>query len=169
VAKLNPELAREIRARAAAGERQLDIAKAFGVTPPTVCQVLKGNLYPDQPRPRPPRPRQRTPARPRPLTPNATRVLAILKGRSSALSRQEVAETLGVSPEVAGNALRILWKRRLAERLGSGHETSYRVPQAPIIQVAPRGDRPRLLGLRAAWLREQQSQAGGDQIAEAAQ
>jgi len=150
--KLNLLLATEIRRRVAAGEQQKALAAEFGVKPPAVNAVVHGRLYPDQPRPRPAR--QPTPARPRQLTQNATRVLAILRGRSSAVSKQEVAETLGVSPEVAGSALRTLRLGGLVEKVGMWAETRYRLTRPAQALSAPRGDRPRSLGLRAAWLRQ---------------
>jgi DNA-binding transcriptional ArsR family regulator len=167
-AKLNHEIAGEIRRRAATGERQREIAKAFGVTPPTINAIVHGRLYPDQPRP----PRQATPARPRRPTPNATRILGVLSGRSSACSPLELAEITGLSRGRVGDALRVLRLKGVVERVGQYQETRYRMVRATAAPTAPRGDRPRALGLRAAWLREHASQLQGedspDQATEAA-
>ena len=167
MAKLNPELAREIRRRAAQGERQKALAVAFNVTVPAISKVLRGDTYPDQPRPT---------RRPDPSTRrshSADSVLAVLQGRSSALSPAELVETTGLSRLSVGDALRTFRRSGLIERLGSGHETGYRMVRAtPAAPTVPRGDRPRTLGLRAAWLREHSSQFqcgdSTDQVTEAA-
>lgn len=88
----------------------------------------------------------------------ANRVLALLQSRPIARSASELTETLGVHKETVSAALKNLHKRGLVVKVGTSSNTRYRASgAAPVAPTAPslRGDRPRLLGLRTAWLKEQ--------------
>jgi hypothetical protein len=43
--KLTPELANEVRQRAANGERQVDLAVSFGVSRPTITRIVNGTIW----------------------------------------------------------------------------------------------------------------------------
>ena len=43
------EVANEIRACVAGGERQIDVARRLGLPPPTVCRIVKGKTYRSMP------------------------------------------------------------------------------------------------------------------------
>jgi DNA-binding transcriptional ArsR family regulator len=87
------------------------------------------------------------------------RALALLKGRPVARSAREIAEVVGASQQTVAEALKALRRRGLVEKIRCGTETRYRMARAAAIggrAVSPilLGDRPRKLGLRAAWLRQ---------------
>lgn len=153
MAKLNLRFATEIRRRAAAGETQKALAAAFGVTAPSIHACVHGRLYPDQPRPATPRPDRRHPFR--------ERVLEVLRGtaRSSGLVAREIAERSELALPTVKAYLRYFRQAGIVERLGSVAETRYRLTRPAGALSAPRGDRPRRLGLRNEWLRQRGPQA----------
>jgi DNA-binding transcriptional ArsR family regulator len=92
------------------------------------------------------------------------RALALLKGRPVARSARNLAEVIGAAQPTVAEALKVLRRRGLVEKIKCGTETRYRILGAATIagRTAPhalRADRPRLLGFRSAWLREQERQA----------
>ena len=156
-AKLSMDIAADMRARAATGEHPRALANAFGVTRPTVDAVLAFRIYRPSDQPRPARP-----AKPRPdrRAPFRERILEVLRGsaRSSGLAAHEIAESSGLNPFTAKQYLRDLRGLGLVERVGRGADTRYRLPRAPVVLVAPRGDRPRRLGF-GSHLRRLREQA----------
>jgi len=144
--KLDRAKAEAIRQRAAAGEDLRALAAEFGVTRPSVVSVVKGLIYRDQP----------LKPRPDPRAPYRERILEVLRGssRSSGLVAREIAERSALALPTASAYLRDLRKAGLVERLWSGEKTHYRLHRPAVALSAPRGDRPRTLGLRNAWLRQ---------------
>ena len=85
------------------------------------------------------------------------RVLTILSGRPVARSVRELAEVIGAAQQTVADALKALRRRGLVEKVGTGIRTRYRAVGATAIAgrtVMLTGNRPRLLGFRAAWLRQ---------------
>jgi hypothetical protein len=146
--KLDRAKAAEIRARAASGEDLRALAAEFGVSRPSVVAVVQGRIYQEQPLPVQPRPDPREPYR--------ERILKVLRGsgRPSGLLAREIAERAAMAVHTVKAYLRHFREAGIVARVGSGAETRYRLARSVAAPSAPRGDRPRSLGLRNAWLRQ---------------
>lgn len=109
--------------------------------------------------------------RKRPRT--ADRVLALLQSRAVLRSAPELTETLGARRETVTTALQSLQQRGLVEKVGTGHATRYRAAGLAAVAASQPavlvGNRPRLLGLRAAWLSEQERLSRPERDAAAAE
>ena len=110
------------------------------------------------------------------LSGTPARVLTLLKGRPVARSAHEIAEALGAAQQTVTEALKVLRRRGLVEKVGTGSRSRYRITGAAAIAgrtVMLTGNRPRLLGFRAAWLHEQrriqqaESKAAADELGRA--